>query len=854
MASPRDVPKMSVVAEDDDLEAGDRPQFGGAFTPSVRSTSNSVAQSAASGLNAKGAVGVSRVASGEGSTASGLAGQSVASNIDRASTSSRPSMPQGSSFSRSFKRHRTRGKVGVANSNESIDLKDPKNQPAPTRGRGCMGNRPIPMWALMIVVNVFCVAIVAIGVATSAALLGKEAVQDVAGQLRYSLLRQAEYAVQKAVWDTEGATYTLAANPSFVALMRSSSGRTDLRTVYDDSVAPLLKAMYYESPQLASISFATPTTFMGFFPASNFNDSTSLILDASSSDGRYYYVNGTLAKTSKNFKPATRPYYAAMIAAGYTAGWTVAYQSQNVGGDFLKPFFLPILTATPTGSASADTIGEIYLTMSALSLRATLLDIPRTENTCFVVIDTVNNGILASTLAYDQYINSTTITGRAPYTLSSSPNTLLNAAGVALTQALASGERQYASTFQFSGTWDFSVTDATSKVDSMRLLILVMTPQSDYMGGVTRSNKISVILVVVFSVVGAILAAMAGLLVSRPLIRLTRLMRKVQRMELTRSTDSLDPDMSSVKEVRNLENGFEQMVLGLRSFEKFVPSAVVKTLLKNSVEADLEVHRREISIFFSDIADFTMIAESMKPKNLILMLAEYLTEMSNIIVASEGTVGEFIGDAIMAYWNSPEEVAEHAFRACTSALTQLSTLDTELNQKWKANGWPHISIRCGVNTGFVLHGIIGSRTRMKWGLVGDSVNLASRLEALCKRYRVCVCISDATLHHLRPEDFWVFPMDIVAVKGKGKATKLFEVAARRGEATDAALSKKHEAWAMVWSAYVDKKWGLAREALTIFLVSYGGYGPALNMRDRLEGFAKLPPPDSWDGVHVLHEK
>ncbi|KAJ3167492.1 hypothetical protein HDU87_001513 [Geranomyces variabilis] len=845
---------MSALEEDDDLEAGDRPQFGGAFTPPVRS----VAHSTASGLNAKGGVGSPRIASNKGSTASGLPGQSLASSLDQSSTSSRPSMQQGSSFARSFKRHRNRGKVGVATSNESIDLKDPKNQPAPTKGRGCMGNRPIPMWALMILVNVFCVAIVAIGVATSAALLGKQAVQDVADQLRYSLLRQAEYAVQKAVWDTEGASYTLAANPTFVGLIQGSSGRTDLKAVYDASVAPLLKAICSESPQLASVAFATRfPSYIGFFPAANFADSTSLILDSTSPDGHYYYVNGTLAKTSTNFNPVVRPYYAAMINANYKAGWTVAYQSNNVGGDFLKPFFVPILTANATGNAAADTIGEIYLTISALSLRATLLDIPRTDNTCFVIVDTGNNGILASTLAYDQYINSTTIAGavvRAPYTLDASPNKLLNAAGVALTQALASADTEYASTFQFSGTWDFSVAYATSHVDSMRLLILVMTPQSDYMGGVTRSNKISIILVVVFSVLGAILAAMAGLLVSRPLIRLTRLMRKVQRMELARSADSLDTVMSSVREVRNLENGFEQMVLGLRSFEKFVPSAVVKTLLKNSVEADLEVHRREISIFFSDIADFTMIAESMKPKNLILLLAEYLTEMSNIIVASEGTVGEFIGDAIMAYWNSPEEVGEHASRACASALKQLATLETELNKKWKANGWPHISIRCGINTGFVLHGIIGSRTRMKWGLVGDSVNLASRLESLCKRYRVSVCISDATLHHLRPEDYWIFPMDVVAVKGKGKGTKLFELAARRGEPTDAALSKKHEAWTMVWTAYVEKKWGLAREALTVFLVTYGSYGPALNIRDRLDEFAKLPPPDTWDGVHALHEK
>ncbi|KAJ3149528.1 hypothetical protein HDU86_006933 [Geranomyces michiganensis] len=869
---------MTVVEEDDDLESGAaRPQFGGAFTPTDRRsvTNNGTfspgSRSTASGLNAKTnlpatdsfrIVGRGSVASGRGSAASGLAGaaaspssQSFASQID--SPNSAHASSARISVTRSLKHalRGNRGKVGTATSNDSIDLKDPsKAQAGPSKRRGCMGDRPIPMWALMIVVNVLCVALVAIGVATSAALLGKDAVQDVASQLRSALLRQAQYAVQMAVLGTEGATKTLAANPNFIALIQSSDGRKDLKAVYEATVAQQMQAIYHQSPQLATISFATRfPSFMGFFPAADFDESTTLILDASSPDGKYFYINGTLAKTIKDFNPVTRPYYKAMIAAGYTAGWTVAYQSQNIGGDFLKPFFLPVHTASPTGNVTTDTIGMIYLAMSANSLRATLLGIPRTANTCFVIIDTAQNGILASTLPIDETINSTVPAARAPYTLASSPNKLLNAAGAALAQGPSADGLYSPLDVGGLGTVDFSVTDARSHVDSMRLLVLVMTPKSDYMGGVDRSNKISVILVVVFSVFGAVLAAMAGLLVSRPLIRLTRLMKKVQKMELSRSNETIVA-MSGVREVRNLENGFDQMVLGLRSFEKFVPSAVVKTLLKNSVEADLEVHRRVVTVFFSDVADFTMIAESMKPKNLILLLAEYLTEMSNIIQASEGTVGEFIGDAIMAYWNSPEEVADHASQACNSALKQLATLDTELNKKWKANGWPHISIRCGVNTGAVLHGIIGSRARMKWGLVGDPVNLASRLEALCKRYRVSVCISDSTLALLRPDDFWIFPMDVVAVKGKGKATKLFELAARRGEDTDAALSKKHEAWGSVWNAYATKNWILAREALTIFMVSYANYGPALNMRDRLEEFVKLPPPENWDGVHVLHEK
>ncbi|KAJ3011007.1 hypothetical protein HKX48_007072 [Thoreauomyces humboldtii] len=893
-------PPITTTSDGEDLKAeneDDAPPFGGAFTPTVPSLARSMRKTRASSANR--------------STASQSQNQSVGGfSQPRMSTTSGVSSSRRSGLTRRKSKSKKGNESVTDTSHGSIDLKDPNAVKVCAKGNGIMGERPVPLWALMIIVNVFCVALVAVGVATSGSVLSRQSVDNVASQLRLAFLRQVASVVLEAVLDVEGAANTLSTNTAMTDLIRSSAGRTDLRSVYLNSVAATYEAMREQSPQMASISFVTRfPTFMGLFSVGDAATSTYLIQDASSPDGHYYFQNGTLAKTLTNFKPTLRPYYVDMIQANYQETWGIAYQSQSFFIDILMPFVVPIQTAVSTGNITADTIGLIYISLSTTSLRNTLLTIQRTPNTVFAVIEIATSRVLASTLPVTDTINTTTsATGttvsRIGYSFPDCKSPFCVAGG----RQLAS--KEFTDWIVAYGAVAGSVYDATIRVDGygavdmsctavsgqraqLALAIIVMTPQSDYLQVVKRADKISIILVILITFVGAALAALAGVLVSRPLIRLTRLMKRVQRMELSRGSDSHASleNMSGVKEVRNLENGFDAMVLGLKSFEKFVPSSLVQRLLRSSNGAELEVHRREITIFFSDIADFTTIAESMKPKNLILLLAEYLTEMSNIIQRSDGTVGEFIGDAIMGFWvmaltthvinhrffpildilqnqlhltcsfshrphvqNSPDEVSDHASFACGAALEQLYVLDTDLNKRWRSNGWPHISIRCGINTGTVLHGIIGSRSRMKWGLVGDSVNLASRLEALCKRYRVSVCISDSTLALLRSEEWWIFPMDVVAVKGKGRSTKLYELAGERGGGGDVGLAEKHAAWMKVWDAYTKRDWTMAGRELTAFSAAFGGYGPAMALRDRLEEFEKLPPPDDWSGVTVLHDK
>ena len=194
-------------------------------------------------------------------------------------------------------------------------------------------------------------------------------------------------------------------------------------------------------------------------------------------------------------------------------------------------------------------------------------------------------------------------------------------------------------------------------------------------------------------------------------------------------SQNADDQGFKLKELQNLNSAMQAMKSGLKSFSKYVPIDVVTLLMKLKREAVLGVDEMELTIFFSDIVNFTAIAESITPQQLVEVMKEYLSEMSDILMQSQGVVDKYIGDAIMAFWNAPIPVYDHTTVACTSALKAQQRL-RELRSMWCAKGLPEIKARIGINTGLALVGNLGSTTRLSYTCLGDNVNLASRLEVI----------------------------------------------------------------------------------------------------------------------------
>ena len=211
-----------------------------------------------------------------------------------------------------------------------------------------------------------------------------------------------------------------------------------------------------------------------------------------------------------------------------------------------------------------------------------------------------------------------------------------------------------------------------------------------------------------------------------------------------------------------------------KAFAKKVSPDVMNELLKSGTEEILAPKEKEITIFFSDVRSFTTISEKLgDPKKLIELLNIYMTPMVEMITSHKGTIDKFIGDAIMAYWNAPNDVENHADEAVSSAIDQLIKLK-EINKILRKKFDLEINIGMGINSGVSTIGEMGSAGRADYTVIGDNVNLASRLEGLNKPYKTHIIISEFTKNLLK-NSYAIRELDLVRVKGKKKAVAIFEV-------------------------------------------------------------------------------
>jgi adenylate cyclase len=259
---------------------------------------------------------------------------------------------------------------------------------------------------------------------------------------------------------------------------------------------------------------------------------------------------------------------------------------------------------------------------------------------------------------------------------------------------------------------------------------------------------------------------------------------------------------------------------------------------------------KELTVMFSDIRDFTTLSEGLTADELVHLLNEYLGEMTDTLFRNFGTLDKYIGDAIMAFWGSPYPQEDHALRACTCALEMIRALD-KLNAKWDVEGRRPISIGIGLNTGPVNVGNMGSSKRLAWTVMGDNVNLASRLEGMTKQYRTRIVISEATYRQVEGR-FVCRDLDQIRVKGKLQPVGIYEV-------LDVAENKvKHEAllarFKDAMSAYRNQRWQEAAGQFGVLLSQYPDDGPTQIFLQRALDFMEHAPDPDWDGVYVMKTK
>ena len=287
-----------------------------------------------------------------------------------------------------------------------------------------------------------------------------------------------------------------------------------------------------------------------------------------------------------------------------------------------------------------------------------------------------------------------------------------------------------------------------------------------------------------------------------------------------------------------------------QALSQYVSPSVVESILRDPSKLKLGGERRRMSVLFSDIRGFTTISEGMTPEQLVHVLNVYLNRMTNLVFAKNGVLDKYIGDAVMAFWNAPFDQPEHAKMAVLTALDMRTAL-AEMNRE-KAFGDLELHIGLGVNTGEMVVGNVGGESRFDYTVIGDNVNIASRLEGLTKEYRVPILITEATMTDLAGE-ILTRKLDRVAVKGKKEPIVIYEAIERMGSATEEfkTLARDFEA---ALESYFAKNFSDAVARCTPILAAHPLDTPTHALRERAQQFMQTPPSADWDGTWVYTKK
>jgi adenylate cyclase len=286
-----------------------------------------------------------------------------------------------------------------------------------------------------------------------------------------------------------------------------------------------------------------------------------------------------------------------------------------------------------------------------------------------------------------------------------------------------------------------------------------------------------------------------------------------------------------------------------RDFQKYLSPRVVEKILKNPDALSLAGERKTLTIFFMDFAGFTSLSEKLEPAELVKLIDEYHNEAAEEIFATEGTLDKFIGDAIMAFWNDPIDQEDHAWRACRAAIGAQKRL-VRMAEKMRERGLPEMSARIGLNTGVATVGNMGARNQVNYTLIGDEVNLASRLEGVNKEFGTDIIVSEATYLPVK-DRVEVRELALIKVKGKKVPVRIYELMGIKGEVPAERVAAAR-AFEKALGAMRARNFAAAWEAF--LSLSQQGDPTAGLYVEVCEQYRREPPPADWDGSYQMESK
>jgi adenylate cyclase len=374
--------------------------------------------------------------------------------------------------------------------------------------------------------------------------------------------------------------------------------------------------------------------------------------------------------------------------------------------------------------------------------------------------------------------------------------------------------------------------------------LATVIPEAEFLGPIERTiRQLLIGLAILILAAGIISAWIARHVIATPLILVVDELKHVARFDL----EKVRRHASRLIEIENLSNAIADMAGGLAAFRKYIPSDLVKALVSEGIEPSPGGSIRNLTVMFSDVAGFTGLSERLGDQ-IIPLLSSYLDTMSREVSSHGGTIDKFIGDAVMAFWGAPAANADHALDACRAALAcQRALRSSGLTD----DGGRPLTVRVGVNSGDMLVGNIGSEFRLNYTVIGDAVNIASRLEGANKEYGTEIIIGEET-RRLAGDRIHVRELDRLMVYGRAGGIAIYELL---GIAGDGATLPD---WAALYdrglAAYRSRDFATAASLFQQVLDARTSDQPARMMLERCRQYLTSPPGDDWEATNAMKAK
>ena len=375
-----------------------------------------------------------------------------------------------------------------------------------------------------------------------------------------------------------------------------------------------------------------------------------------------------------------------------------------------------------------------------------------------------------------------------------------------------------------------------------------VAPEDVFLGPMKNTLRMTLLLSLAVMLIAVAAAITLARQISRPIEKLAQEVLEVKNFNLENRAHI----KSHIHEIQTMDSAVKTMKNSLKAFKRYVPSVLVNQLIASGEDVTVGGRDRELTLFFSDIAGFTDISESIPPKELMMQLSDYFDQVTQIIESEKGTLDKFIGDAVMAFWGAPIANDDHAVMACRAALRCQKAIGA-LNDAWLKAGKYPFQTRIGLHSCYTVVGNMGSRQRLNYTVIGDGVNLASRLEGLNKIYQTSIIISKAT-HRYVQNIFICRVLDQIAVKGKSQSVVIYELLTDKESPDSAAMETLARDFQAAYSSYLKREWSKAKAMFQAILKAFPEDHAATLYIERCDKYLLKEPDESWSGISRVDTK